>query len=94
MGRPGSKAAYFGPAVTHSPDAARELLGWYVAAHAAEIIYWDLLPANTAAVALAREFGFAPLRGLVRMARRGRGDAPDFLHDDSLVFAIAGFEYG
>jgi len=94
MGRPGSKAAYFGPAVAISPDAARDLVAWYVAGHAGETVYWDILPANAAAVVLAREFGFAPLRRLVRMARPGRAGAPAFAHDDSKVFAIAGFEYG
>ena len=40
------------------------------------------------------EFGFAPLRRLVRMARPGVRDAPPFVHNDDYVFAIAGFEYG
>jgi len=94
MGRPGSRAAYFGPCVSRDSGAARELLRWFLARHAAEIVYWDLLPDNTAAVALAREFGFEPLRRLIRMARPGISNPPPFIHNDCHVFAIAGFEYG
>jgi hypothetical protein len=55
----------------------------------AEKWFWDLLPANKAAVALAEDFDFAPVRRLVRMVRgeRLRGD-------DRMVYAIAGFEFG
>jgi len=53
-----------------------------------------VLPGNAAARALAEEFGFAPLRNLVRMARPGVGSARPFVHNDCCVFAIAGFEYG
>jgi GNAT superfamily N-acetyltransferase len=94
MGRPGSQAAYFGPCVSRSAEAARELLTWFLAKHAGEPVYWDLLPSNTEAVRLAREFGFAPLRRLTRMARRGAPGGAALAHDDSRVFAIAGFEYG
>ena len=94
MGRPGSKAAYFGPCVALSPAAARELVSWFVARHAHETIFWDILPENQAAVAIAQEFGFAPLRRLVRMSLAGRTDVTEFVHHDENVFAIAGFEYG
>jgi len=94
MGRPGSNAAYFGPCVARSSAEARQLLGWWLAPRAAETIFWDILPSNFEAVALAHEFGFAPLRRLVRMVRPGRQDAHPFFHNDSYVFAIAGFEFG
>jgi len=94
MGRPGSKAAYFGPCVSLSPAAARALVSWYVAQHAQETIYWDILPENRAAIAIAQEFGFAPLRRLVRMTLAGRPGVAEFAHNDENVFAIAGFEYG
>lgn len=94
MARAGAQAAYFGPCVSRRAEIAHELLAWLLSRHAGEIVYWDLLPDNTAAVQLARAYGFAPLRRLVRMGRRGvRGAAP-LEHDDSQVFAIAGFEYG
>ncbi len=91
MGRPGSKAAYFGPCVARTPATARRLLDWFLARHGHETIYWDILPGNRDAVRLAEEFGFRPLRRLVRMARRGKRN---FEHDDRLVYAIAGFEFG
>lgn len=94
MGRPGTKAAYFGPCVSPSPEEARRLLEWFLCRHSDETVYWDLLPTNAAAVALARAHGFAPLRRLVRMARRGAGAAPPLTHNDCLVFGIAGFEFG
>ena len=91
MGRPGSNATYFGPCVAHDPEDAARLLGWFLARHPNEPIYWDILPENRHAVTLARAHGFQPLRKLVRMARKGRSAFP---HDDEKVFAIAGFQYG
>jgi GNAT superfamily N-acetyltransferase len=94
MARPGSQAAYFGPCVCREPRTAAELLAWFLARHPQKPVYWDLLPHNTEAVRLARACGFAPLRRLVRMVRRGVPAAPPFDHDDSQVFATAGFEFG
>ena len=94
LGRPGSKAAYFGPCVAASAEDARACLLRFLAAHPGERVFWDILETNQAAVTLAREFGFAPVRRLVRMARRGAAGGAAFTHDDSLVFAAAGFEYG
>jgi GNAT superfamily N-acetyltransferase len=94
IGRPGSKAAYFGPCVARSVDAARQLLRWFLASHPNDPVFWDLLPGNIDAVTLAHEFGFEPVRRLVRMVRRGVPDPLPFEHDDTQVFAIAGFEYG
>jgi GNAT superfamily N-acetyltransferase len=94
MGRPGAIARYFGPCVAGSVAAARRLLEWYVDAHGSEDIFWDLLPENENAVLLAREHGFAPVRHLVRMGMRGRPGAAPLVHNDTSVFAIAGFEYG
>jgi len=94
MGRGGSKAAYFGPSVSRSQVEARALLQWFLKRHAGETVYWDLLPENDAALELARESGFAPLRRLSRMALRGAGGPPRFARHDQFVFGIAGFEYG
>jgi len=94
MGRPGTKAVYFGPCVCRSREAARTLLEWFLARHPGESVFWDLLPGNTEALRLAREFGFEPRRKLIRMSLRGSPEAAPFRHDDSAVFAIAGFEYG
>ena len=93
-GRPGSAAAYFGPCQAVSPDVARELLEWFLDLHPGEAIYWDLFPDNTPAIDLARGHGFAPLRKLVRMARRSRSAAPPMPTDIDHTYAIAGFEWG
>lgn len=94
MGRPGSKAAFFGPCVCRSAETARTLLEWFLARHPGETVFWDLLPGNAEAVSLARRLGFEPRRRLVRMSLRGAAKDASFLHDDAAVFAIAGFEYG
>ena len=90
MGRPGSRAAYFGPCVATSVEAARSFVAWFVARHAGETVYWDLLPGNADAVALAEQFGFQRIRSLVRMARGQSCGSSDSQH----VYAIAGFEFG
>ncbi|HXM40126.1 MAG TPA: GNAT family N-acetyltransferase [Bryobacteraceae bacterium] len=94
MARPGLHGAYFGPCVSREAGAAKELLAWFLSRHQGEPVCWDLLPSNTEAIRLARASGFAPLRRLVRMVRRGIPGAAPLVHDDSQVFAIAGFEYG
>lgn len=94
MARPGANAFSLGPCVARSPAAARELIACLLAAHAGRPFYWDLLPDNSEAVRLAREFGFVPARKLARMVRRGAGFPTPLSNDDSLVYAAAGFEYG
>ena len=89
MGRPGRLAAYFGPCVATSAEAARAFLEWHLARHGDEPVFWDIPVDNGAAVALAREYGFEPRRRLVRM-RRGAG----VRHDASRIYALAGFEFG
>jgi|SRR5579872_2166131 len=93
MGRPGSNGAFFGPCVARSADAARRLAGWFLERHSGERVYWDILPANRDAAALARECGFERARELIRMALVGTG-LPPLGNDDGLVFGAAGFEYG
>lgn len=89
MGRPGTNAAYFGPCVAHSVQDADALLQWFLARHASERVFWDILPENTEAVKLAHENGFTEVRNLARMAF---GRSP--IIENSAVWAIAGFEYG
>jgi hypothetical protein len=94
MGRAGSRAAYFGPSVARSADAARQLLAWFLERHAGDTVYCDILPFNVDAVAVAREFGFERARNLSRMFVSGV-EAPRALqNNDALVFAAAGFEFG
>ncbi len=95
MSRPGTKAAYFGPCVSRSAEEARTLLRWFLARHPGQAAYWDLLESNPAAMELAREFGFQPLRKLWRQAVRRLNAAGSTLpRNDGLVFGTAGFEFG
>ncbi len=91
LGRPGSRAAYFGPCVARDAATAARLLDWFLALHAGEPVYWDLLASNPEAALLAQSRGFRRLRSLVRMVRPA--GAP-LAHNDGLAWAIAGFEYG
>jgi len=93
MGRAGFTAAYFGPCVARSSDAARRLLRWFLARHWVEHVFWDLFPDNDRAVEIARDCGFAPVRRLMRMTL-ARGARDEAVHDHAEVFAIAGFELG
>lgn len=94
MGRAGSKAAYFGPCVAKSAEAATRLLRWFLAWHAAEPVYWDILCGNSEAAELARSHGFEPVRRLTRMFRIMSSGATVPESRLSELFAIAGFEYG
>ena len=87
--RPGMKAHYLGPCVARNTAAAYRLIAATLASHPEEPWFWDLLPSNPAAVALARDFGFEPVRRLKRMVR-----GEPIRGEDSMVFAIAGFEAG
>jgi GNAT superfamily N-acetyltransferase len=94
MQRPGAVAPYFGPCVARSGNAAEMLLLGVLYEHRSSDIFWDVLAGNQDAVRLARKYGFEPVRRLVRMAKRGREGAAPVQPSDSLVYAIAGFEYG
>ncbi len=94
---------YFNPALDRQAfgaDRSRLLQvlasieSWFLGKHAEESVYWDILPANGEAVALAREFGFEPVRRLARMALAGVENPPVLRNDDTRVYAAAGFEFG
>jgi GNAT superfamily N-acetyltransferase len=87
--RPGTRAYYLGPCVTGDPHTAERLLRRALREIAADHYFWDLLPANRHAVALARQLNFAPLRKLTRMVL-----GPNPSQDESRIYAIAGFEWG
>jgi GNAT superfamily N-acetyltransferase len=94
MGRPGTKAAYFGPCVSRGAEHAARLLDWFLARHVAENVFWDIIEPNPAARALALERGFAPARSLTRMALAGRVSPPAYKERPNLVYALGGFEFG
>jgi GNAT superfamily N-acetyltransferase len=94
LGRPGNAAAYFGPCVARRPEAARALLEWFLARHAHEPVFWDILPSNPESARLVAEYGFERKRVLMRMSRPSPGVTRPVQTDDALVYALAGFEYG
>ena len=87
--RPGTRARYFGPCVARDAGLAELLARVVIAPHAGEPWFWDLLPKNPHVKGMADGLGFRRVRELQRMfwGENVRGD-------DSLVFAIAGFEAG
>jgi len=94
LSRSGRLARSIGPCIATSEDEARRLIATHLdtrnsATGDPEDWYWDLLPANAAAVKCAREFGFTRRRTLWRM-RRGK----PISNNDAMVFATAGFELG
>lgn len=88
MHRPGRLARYLGPCLARSAEEARGLMRRAVRAVKGPM-FWDLPESNAAAVGLAREFGFSPVRQLKRMAR---GDAPEERLE--LIYGLSGFETG
>jgi len=89
MTRKGRASAYIGPSVAQSADTADRVIAAALARHSGQSCYWDLIPGNTKAVALAHEFGFEPKRHLTRMVR-----GKDLRGTDHHVYALAGFELG
>jgi len=91
-------ANYLGPCVARTPNDARGLIAGCLAQAAGartaglpatEEWMWDVFPDNAPGLELARQFGFQPVRRLVRM-RRG----PAIAERPELVYAAAGFELG
>lgn len=91
LGRPGSNAYYLGPCQAVDAGVAGELIRAEMLRARAAAYFWDLLPAVTPAVDLARELGFERKRTLWRMALRPQVGLPG---RPERVFGAAGFEYG
>jgi GNAT superfamily N-acetyltransferase len=87
--RPGIRAHYLGPCMAGSPQTAQRLFRRALDEIGADHYFWDLLPANREAVALAQRLEFAPIRRLTRMVL-----GPNPPCDESRIYAIAGFEWG
>lgn len=88
MHRDGLRASYLGPCVAHTRQRAAGLIASALGYDDGPWL-WDLLPSNSDAVAVATGFGFRLQRRLTRMVR----GAP-FRDDESMIYAIAGFEFG
>jgi len=94
LSRSGRAARFVGPCIATSEEEARRLIAKHLDVHNSatgepEAWYWDLLPANAAAVKCAKDLGFTRRRVLWRM-RRGK----PIRNNDAMVFATAGFELG
>jgi GNAT superfamily N-acetyltransferase len=89
MDRPGRVCRYLGPCVALCQSTARSLIEGAIARHPDSGWFWDLLPANRDAVAIAQDLGFTRVRTLTRMTwgRELRGK-------EESIFAIGGFEFG
>ncbi len=88
MRRDGQRAAYLGPCVARTPQAAKRLIHAALR-HTEGPCVWDLLPENANAVRLARKLGFTPERRLVRMFR-----GEPLRAKEGWIYALAGFELG
>lgn len=89
MHRPGARASHLGPCTARSAESAARVIRTILATQPRTPWLWDILPANAPACALAEELGFKPARHLMRMTR-----GESFRGDESMVYAIAGFEAG
>jgi predicted GNAT family acetyltransferase len=89
LGRAGSKANYLGPVVARSAAAASRLSRALLAERSDEAWFVDVLPENRSAAEVAEGLGFESVRHLVRMYRGAHRHG-----DDTMVYAIAGFEAG
>jgi hypothetical protein len=89
LARSGRVAGYLGPCVANTPETAGTLIHKMIEAAPDASFYWDLLPSNSQALAVAGSTGFTAQRHLLRM-RRGVKIAAH----DQLTYAIAGFELG
>ncbi len=89
LSRSGRLNRYIGPCAAVSPAAARSVIERTMARHPEAAWFWDLLPANVNAVALAQELGFECVRRLTRMWWGG-----EVRGKEEGIFAIAGLELG
>jgi len=87
--RPGRVASYLGPCVSETPESASALIERALQTGSDGGWYWDLLPANVQAAALARALDFTAKRHLIRMVR-GKVQRTN----ENAIYAIAGFELG
>lgn len=94
MWRAGREAWMFGPCIAVDPDTLQALLACCLAQQPGQLWFWDLLPANSLAVEIARQGGFQLRRRLVRMWRAGCPGKPRPQFRTELIWATAGFEYG
>ena len=89
LDRPGRICRYLGPCVAVDRNTAHSLIEGAIARHPDSGRFWDLLPANRDAVAIAQNLGFVPVRRLTRMVW-----GSELPVKEENIFAIRGFEFG
>ncbi len=89
LSRPGRIHRYLGPCVARDESGARKLIEEMIERRPNDSWFWDLLPANEAAVRIASTLGFEPVRRLTRMVR-----GQELRSQDDQIFAIGGFDFG
>jgi GNAT superfamily N-acetyltransferase len=89
LSRSGRVSDYIGPCVSRNREAAQRLIEARVHNSSAKSWFWDVISQNREAASLAQELGFKPQRNLLRMVRGKKLSG-----NDSLIYAIAGFEIG
>jgi GNAT superfamily N-acetyltransferase len=87
IARPGRVARYLGPCVASNRAAAQKVIE--MAIQRGGVWFWDLLSRNSAAVEIAGELGFVPVRRLLRMSR-----GKELRARKERIFALGGFELG
>ena len=65
MLRPGHLGQSIGPIIAENNQIAYEIAAKLIASSTTDVLYWDAVTQN--AVQLASDFGFEPIRDLVRM---------------------------
>ncbi|MCX8036253.1 MAG: GNAT family N-acetyltransferase [Candidatus Sumerlaeia bacterium] len=88
--RRGYHASFLGPVVASDDDAARAVIETLLAGLPNGEVFWDILPDNTACVAIAESLGFTVARRLMRMYLGDKVNPGDV----GLVYGAAGFEVG
>ena len=89
MIRSGRRASYLGPVTAVTTESAEHIIRALVGPITGRI-FWDIPGLNTAAQALAEQFGFHPVRDLTRMTLGQMPQEPDI----SMQFAITSPETG
>lgn len=84
MLRVGHLAAYLGPVVASTSDAATAITLDLLDRAVGEV-FWDIPGPNTAGIALAKKLGFQPVRTLTRMRSGNEVQSPDL----QMLYALA-----
>ena len=95
LGLPRCSVLVLGTLLSRASRGRRGYCSTACSAATAALLAWDVFSDHAAAPDLARRWGFAPRRRLIRMARSMRpGGSETPLGDRTMQFGIAAFEFG